>query len=56
MDREGLSEKVTLNCNLRGEKDPDVQLGRIIGLDDVRCACIGEGRIKGHFFISGLSH
>lgn len=33
VDREGLSEKVTLNCNFRGEKDADVQLGRIVGLD-----------------------
>lgn len=55
VDREGLSEKVTLNCNLRGEKDADVQLGRIVGLD-VGCGWTGEGWIEGHFFISGLSH
>lgn len=33
MDREGLSEKVMLTCNFRGEKDADVQLSRIVGLD-----------------------
>lgn len=55
MDREGLSEKVTLNCNVRGEKDPDMQLCRIVGLD-VGCEYTGQGGIKGDFLISGLSH
>lgn len=53
--REGLSEKVTLNCDFRGEKDPDTQLCRVVGLD-VGCGCRGEGGLKGNFFIPGLSH
>lgn len=52
----GWTEKAFLRrCSVGDEKDPDMQLCGIVGLD-VECGNTGQGGIKGDFLISGLSH
>lgn len=55
VDREGLSEKVTLNCDIQSEKDPDMQWCRIVKLV-AGCGCTGEGEGSRVTLSSGLSH